>query len=123
MRNLRRTLAIGLPILGMILVFVAILMPSIALNLRLQILVVLVGLLIIEAGVWRLTAKVLPNERKFLALRAEVEGFIDRIRVLNAYGINLRESDSEVTREAFKETVDALHAAVDRMAEVAGREV
>lgn len=123
MRNLRKTLAIGLPVLGTILVFVAILMPSIALNLRLQILVVLVGLLVIEAGVWRLTARILPNERRFLALRSEVNSFIDRIRVLNAYGVNLRKSDSDATREAFKETVDALHSAVDRMAEVAGREV
>ncbi|MGW8265167.1 MAG: hypothetical protein ACWGSQ_02300 [Longimicrobiales bacterium] len=123
MRNLRKTLAIGLPILGTVLVFLAILMPSIALNLRLQILVVLIGLLIIEAGVWRLTAKVLPSERKFLALRMEVDGFIDRIRVLNAYAVNLRQSYSDTTREAFRETVDALHAAVDRMAEVAGKEV
>lgn len=121
MRKLRKFLAMGLPILGTILVFAAILVPSIALNLQLQIVVVLIGLLIIEAGVWRLTAKILPNERKFLALRAEVDGFIDRIRVLNAHGVNLRREDTDTAREAFRETLDALHAAVDRMAEVAGR--
>jgi len=121
LRKLRKFLAMGLPILGTILVFAAILVPSIALNLQLQIVVVLIGLLIIEAGVWRLTAKILPNERKFLALRAEVDGFIDRIRVLNAHGVNLRREDTDTAREAFRETLDALHAAVDRMAEVAGR--
>ena len=123
MRNLRKTLAIGLPILGTVLVFMAILVPEIALHLQLQIIVVLIGLLIIEAGVWRLTAKVLPNERKFLALRTEVDGFIDRIRVLNAHGVSLSQSENDATREAFRETLDALHDAVDRMAEVAGREV
>lgn len=111
----------GFPILGTVLVFAAILIPSIALNLQVQILVVLLGILIIEAGVWRLTAKILPNERQFLALRAEVDSFIDRIRVLNAHGIKLRDEDTESMRGAFRETVDSLHAAVDRMAEVAGR--
>ena len=110
----------GFPILGTLLVFAAILIPSIALNLQIQIVVVLLGILIIEAGVWRLTAKILPNERKFLALRAEVDSFIDRIRILNAHGTKLREQDTENMREAFRETVDSLHAAVDRMAEVAG---
>jgi hypothetical protein len=47
---------------------------------------------------------------------------VDRIRVLNAHGIKLRNEDTEAAREAFRETLDSLHAAVDRMAEVAGRE-
>lgn len=122
MRDLRKLLAFGLPVLGTILVFAAILVPAISFNLQIQIGVVLVGLLIIEAGVWRLTAKILPNERRYLALRAEVDGFVDRIRVLNAHGIKLRNADTESMRGAFRETLDALHAAVDRMAEVAGRE-
>jgi len=122
LRNLRKLLAIGPPILGTILVFAAILVPAVSLNLQLQVFVVLVGLLIIEAGVWRLTAKILPNERRYLALRAEVDGFVDRIRVLNAHGVKLRDQDTESAREAFRETMDALHAVVDRMAEVAGWE-
>lgn len=121
MRNLRNALAIALPLFGTVLVFAAVLVPAIAVNLQLQIVVVLVGILIIEAGVWRLTAKILPNERRFLALRAEVESFIDRVRILNAQGVRLRENDTEENREALRETVDALHLSVDRMAEVAGR--
>lgn len=122
MRNLRKTMAIALPILGTALVFAAILVPALATNLQLQIAVVLVGILIIEAGVWKLTAKILPNERKYLALRAEVDSFISRIRTLNAQGMRLRENDTEENREALRETVAALHESVDRMAEVAGRE-
>jgi hypothetical protein len=123
LRKLRKVLAVGLPALGTILVFLAILAPAIALNLQLQIVVVLTGLLIIEAGVWRLTSKVMPNERKYWALRTEVNAFIDRIRVLNAYAVKLRAEDEESTRKAFEETRDALHAAVDRIAEAAGREI
>lgn len=115
-------MAIALPILGTALVFAAILVPALAINLQLQIAVVLVGILIIEAGVWKLTAKILPNERKYLALRAEVDSFISRVRTLNAQGMRLRENDTEENREALRETVAALHESVDRMAEVAGRE-
>jgi len=122
LRNLRKLIAVGFPILGITLVFTAILVPAISLNLQLQIGVVLVGLLIIEAGVWRLTEKILPNERKYLALRTEVDDFIDRIRVLNAQGGKLRVQETDAELEAFRETVAALHASVDRMAELAGRE-
>ena len=123
MRKFRKILAVGFPILGTILVFLAILVPAVSLSLRLQVVVVLVGLLIIEAGVWHLPGKVLPNERKYLALRTEVNAFIDRVKLLNAHGVKLRSEDAEATRHAFRETIDALHAAVDRMAEVAGREI
>lgn len=122
MRSIRKILAIGLPILGTVIVFAAILVPPISLNLNVQILVVLLGLLIIEAGVWRLTAKILPNERRYLGLRSEVERFIGLIRVLNAQALRLEAEESETAKENYKETIDAMHAAVDRMVEVAGRE-
>lgn len=122
MRSFRKSLAIAFPVLGTVIVFAAILVPPISLNLNLQILVVLLGILIIEAGVWRLTAKILPNERKYLGLRSEVERFIGLIRVLNAQALRLEEEESETAKDHYKETIDALHATVDRMVEVAGRE-
>lgn len=122
MRHLRKAISVGFPILGMVLVFTAILVPTISLNLQLQIIVVLVGLLILEAGVWRLTEKILPNERKYTALREEVDAFIDRIRVLNAQGGKLRAEETVAELEAFQNTISALHESVDRMAELAGRE-
>jgi len=114
-------MGIGFPILGMTLVFAAILVPAISLNLQLQVVVVLAGLLILETGVWKLTEKILPNERTHLALRAEVDRFIDQIRVLNARGEEFQTQETETSEEAFRETVDALHASVERMAEVAGQ--
>jgi len=109
--------------LGTVLVFLAILVPAISLHLQLQVVVVLLGLLIIEAGVWRLTSAVLPEERRYAALRTEVNAFVERVRLLNAHGVKLQTRDDEVTREDFRETLNALHAAVDRIAEVAGREL
>jgi hypothetical protein len=122
LRKLREILAMGLPILGTVLVFVAILVPAISLNLQLQILVVLVGILFIEAGVWRLTEKVLPSERKYLALRAQVDDFIGGVRVLNARAVAVRSEETAGTRAAYEAALAALHSAVDRMGEVAGLE-
>jgi hypothetical protein len=123
LRKLRKILALGSTLLGTVLVFLAILVPAISQHLQLQVLVVLVGVLIIEAGVWRLTSAVLPEERKYAALRTEVNAFVERVRLLNAHGVKLQTRDDEVTREDFRETLNALHAAVDRIAEVAGREL
>ena len=123
MRKLRKILALGSTLLGTVLVFLAILVPAISLHLQLQVVVVLLGLLIIEAGVWRLTSAVLPEERRYAALRTEVNAFVERVRLLNAHGVKLQTRDDEVTREDFRETLNALHAAVDRIAEVAGREL
>ncbi len=122
MRNLRKLVGMALPILGMVLVFAAILVPALSLNLQLQIGVALVGILVIEAGVWRLTEKILPNERRFLALRAEVDGFIGLVRELNRAAMRLKKDDGPEARESFREAMAALHASVDRMGGVAGRE-
>ena len=84
MRKFRRILDIGLPILGILVVFGAVLWPVISLRLQLQVLVVLVGILMIEAGVWKLTSPFLPSERKYNALRSEVDRFIDLVRALNS---------------------------------------
>jgi hypothetical protein len=114
-------MGVAVPIVGMILVFTAILVPAISMNLPLQVFVVLAGLLILETGVWKLTEKLLPSTRTHLALRAEVDQFIDQIRVLNVQGENLMMHETETSKEAFRKTLDGLHASVDRMGMVAGR--
>jgi len=114
---------VGLPILGVVLVFAAILVPTISLNLRLQIAVVVLGLLAIEAGVWKLTARILPNERKYIALREEVDEFIALVRTLNRQAVEggVRPEDGTPPAD-LAETLRRMHASVDRMAELAGEE-
>ena len=66
-RKIRRGIEIALPILGMGIIFGSVLFgPN---DLQLQVLLVLIGVLILEAGVWGLTSGILPNERRYLALR------------------------------------------------------
>lgn len=123
MRTIRKAVELGTPILGMVTVFAAVLLipPS---NLQIQLVTVLVGVLLIEAGVWRLTNPFLPNERQFLPLREEVDDFIDLVRQLNKAAID-RNSNEEGTEEAdtmLEETLADLHSSVRRMGQLAGVE-
>ncbi len=123
MRMIRKAVELGTPIVGMVIVFAAVLLIPPA-NLQIQLVTVLVGVLLIEAGVWGLTNPFLPNERHFLHLREEVDDFIDLVRHLNTAAIdrNSSEEGSEEADATFQETLDDLHASVRRMGQLAGVE-
>ena len=120
MRLMRKTVELGMPIMGMVIVFAAVLLIPPA-NLQIQLVVVLVGVLLIEAGVWGLTNPFLPNERQFIGLREEVDDFIDIVRLLNATAIDSRLS-REGAEEKFEQTLEDLHTSVRRMGRLAGVE-
>ncbi len=120
MRSLRRVVELGFPVLGMVIVFGGVLFVSPS-NLQLQIIVVLVGVLMLEAGVWGLTSQILPNERTYTALRDEGDHFINLIRNLNTAAVG-KESGSPGSDQRFDEAKAAMHVSVDRMAELAGEE-
>ena len=119
MRTLRRAVELVLPLLGMAIVFGGVLFvpPT---NLQIQIVVVLVGVLILEAGVWGLTGQLLPNERSFVGLREEGDHFVNLIRNLNAAAM-AKEAGLEGSEQRFEESLIAMHASVDRMAALAGQ--
>lgn len=122
MRKIRRIIEVGFPIAGMAVVFGAVLMiPPSTVQLQLQLIAVLIGVLMIEAGVWGLTQPFLPNERKYNALRDAADDFIDLVRELNSAALLDREADGETTHEVDASLVK-MHAAVDAMANLAGLE-
>jgi hypothetical protein len=90
-------------------------------NLTLQIGLVLLGLLIIDAGIWKLTQPLLPNERQHNALRMEVNNFLTLVRRLNEIALSQNEHASPASRAAFRDAVNALHDAVDRIERQAGK--
>jgi hypothetical protein len=51
-----------------------------------------------------------------------VEEFLEGVRVLNTRGRVVEEQGTEAELELFEETKRELHEAVDRMAELAGKE-
>lgn len=97
-RRIRRVMEAAIPLLGIGMIFLSVLFgPS---SLQLQVILVLVGVLILEAGVWGLTSGLLPNERRYLALREEGDHFIALIRELNSAA--LRRKRTPKTISAFE---------------------
>ncbi len=117
-RKIRRAIEMGLPLLGMLVIFGAVLFgPS---SLQIQVLIVFAGVLILEAGVWGLTNGILPNERRFVALRQEGDHFLGLIRTLNSAAV--ARDTGEESDERFRETRAQMHSSVERMAELAGKD-
>jgi len=108
----------AMPLLGMGIIFGSVLFgpPS----LQLQVFLVLVGILILEAGVWGLTSGLLPNERRYLELRAEGDHFLRLIRILNQAAVGRDEGEENDAR--FRNTRAEMHTSVERMGELAGKD-
>ncbi len=78
---------------------------------------VLFGILLMEIGVWGLSSRLIPNERKFKTLREEGDRMIVLIRKLHAAALVKDESDEAAQR--FQETLAVMHDSVARMSEIA----
>jgi hypothetical protein len=118
MRGLRRAVDIGLPVLGIIIVLAGVLFVY---ELYAQLAVVVLGLLLIEAGVWQLANPLLPSERRYGALRSEVDDFIGLVRRLNTAALASRSDAGDAAAAAeFERLREQLHASVERMAAFAG---
>ena len=121
MRRYRRIFEGGLSVLGVLTIFAGLLLVS-SDSVQAQIMVVLAGILALEAGVWGLGQQLLPNDRQFLDLRVEGELFIDLIRDLNTAAL-ARNQDAAGTADAdkrFTEVLTLMHKSVDQMGEFAG---
>ena len=117
-RKIRRFIENAMPLLGMGIIFGSVLFgPS---SLQLQVFLVLLGILILEAGVWGLTSGLLPNERRYLELRAEGDHFLGLIRILNQAAV--ARNNGEESDERFRNTRAQMHTSVERMGEVAGKD-
>ena len=118
-RKIRRVLEIALPVVGMGIIFLSVLFGA-SISLQLQVLYVLFGVLILEAGVWGLANKLLPNERRYLGLREEGDHFIGLIRKLNVAAIAKKEGTGDDGR--YRDALEQMHASVERMGELAGQD-
>ena len=118
-RKLRNVIRIGLPILGMLIIFVSVLTqyPE---NVQAQLGLMVIGVLLLEAGVWDLAPKILPDERCYLGLRKELDHMIELTRALN--GAAIAAGETRANDETFRDALARMHTSVDRMAELAGQE-
>ncbi|MDH3599637.1 MAG: hypothetical protein OEU26_08385 [Candidatus Tectomicrobia bacterium] len=117
MRIFRKFLAIILPILGgILLLYSAVVEPTI----QRQFLILGIGFIVILVGAWRLFHGLLPNERRFFKLRGEVDAFVKLVRHLNTESYQLKQNASLHRSQVIQDLQNEMHAAVDRMVEVAG---
>jgi len=107
----------ALSILGVLVIFGGVLwVPSE--GVQLQILVVMVGVLALEAGMWGLTQRLVPNERRFFELREEGDYLITLVRELNAAAVATNES-ARGGGSQLQQVVSLMHECVERMSAVA----
>lgn len=119
MRTVRRTVDMVLPVAGIVLVLGAVLF--LWQNLYLQLGIVIVGIFLIEAGIWKLAHPLLPSARRYHALRAEVDQFIELVRRLNAVAAPDATGEATTDPQVAAVRQDML-SSVDRMVACAGRD-
>jgi hypothetical protein len=117
MRGFIRIGDVVLPIVGVLLI-VATLLPSMTPQ---AIGTIIIGTLLIQAGLSKMSHKFLPEERRFLALRAEGELFLTLMRSLNAVAVQLGQDQSGEARREFEEVRASMYKSVERMTEFAGK--
>jgi hypothetical protein len=105
--------------LGIALIFTAVLLGA-TLGIRMQMPLALLGVLLMEAGVWGLSSRFFPSDRRFSRLRVEGNKMLDLIRELNSAAI-AKDIGSEDAKR-FQSTLEEMHNSVIRMSELAAVE-
>lgn len=78
------------------------------------------GLLIMELGIWQVTALLFPNEREFRPLRVETDYFLKLVRRLNRAAVAAEGGSANALAEIERVHED-MHHSVERMRRLAGQ--
>lgn len=118
-KSIRRTIDLALTAVGIAVVFSAIILGT-SLDVRAQMPIAIIGVLLMEAGIWGLSAKFVPNQRRYTSLRNEGDRMLDLIRELNSAAIAKEIGTEDAKR--FQITLEAMHSSVLKMSELASVE-
>jgi hypothetical protein len=116
-RQAARILDLGLPPLGVAVVLAAVIVGGGGWG---ALWMAVAGLLMVEAGTWRLGSRML-HERRYLPLREEIDRFVGLAPRLHHAAARVLTDPTPAAREALAAAIASMHASVDRMADVAGR--
>jgi len=116
----RELIEILLPLIGIVLIFAALLIAPVNETVPRQVVVVLAGVLLLEASVWNLASPFLPEDRRYHGLRQEVDRFIQEVRELNRYEVQGGSGDDEGIDARREEILISMHERVDRIGRLAG---
>ncbi len=117
MRDIHRFLRVVVPVVGGIFLLLSELIVPSAFRFAV---IAMVGLAMVLMGSWRMFYSLLPDERRFTALRGEVNAFLDIVRQLNAVAYAARQEAHVWYPQAIQDLKTDMHNRVERMAEVAG---
>ena len=115
--RIARVLDSGLPTLGVAIVLSAVMLGGGGWG---AIWLAVIGLLMVEAGVWRLGSRIV-HERRYRPLRREVERFIGLARELHHASAAVDERGDEDARQRLDGAVASLRKSLDRMVQVAAK--
>lgn len=118
-RKIRRSVDIILTAVGIAIIFCTVLFSA-SLTLQVQILAALMGVLLMEVGVWGLSSRIYSSERKYTGLREEGDNILNLVRELHAAAVAKDRGDEDARR--FQATLQEMHTSVERMASLAGSE-
>lgn len=85
-----------------------------------QLALIIVGILLIQGGVWTFAQRVVGPRREYLALRREVTDFLGLVRNLNAAALEEGAAEEAAAAER-RRILEEMHGRVDRMAAAAGK--
>lgn len=117
MRQFRKALILGLPFIGVQLVMSVILFSQALPHLA----IIVLGFLLVELSILMLVNRVMPNERRYLALRRETDHFLKLVRELNTAAIRMYRTDIPNYRKEFDSIQASMIQSVQRMGAVAGK--
>jgi len=104
----RTTIDKGIALTGVVLVVAQLLLLAYS---PIHVAAVVLGVLMIYVGIWRLSSHLLPNRRIYMPLRCEVDEFIRLVRKLNAQRASRDMSAAFETAAELRETVERVIAA------------
>lgn len=116
MRRIRGSFHIALTIGGTLLIAYAVMSIE---GMYDRMLVVALGLVLIEAGIWRVTQSLFPNDRNYRPLRKETDFFITLVRRLNRAAVNAQRGSGSAMDD-IAQVHEEMHHSVDRMLRLAG---
>ena len=116
MRRIRGSFHLALTISGTLLIVYAVMSVQ---GMYDRMLVVALGLVLIEAGIWRVTQSLFPNDRNFRPLRKETDFFITLVRRLNRSAVNAQRGSASAMDD-IGQIHEEMHHSVDRMLRLAG---
>ncbi|HKJ91714.1 MAG TPA: hypothetical protein VJ957_01045 [Longimicrobiales bacterium] len=112
----RRNLVAGLVFVsGLVLIVGGIMAP---IGIRLQVVSVILGILLYQTALLRMYDRFLPNERRFLALRAETDRLLNLVRDLNQAASAAQAMGTD-SGPYVQPILEQMHEAVDRLPAVA----